>query len=117
MNPFSESSDEFWMLAATKRIIGGLGYLLAFGINAALRKTITEGGSWEVCVSLAVSGRLLFTTTDVPASQAVSYNALCSYRRPSTRPRSPSSSFATPPSLPPLDVVGYYSLSLVLSFP
>ncbi|KAJ7043855.1 CoA-transferase family III domain-containing protein [Mycena alexandri] len=29
------------------------GYLLAFGINAALCKTITEGGSWEVRVSLA----------------------------------------------------------------
>ncbi|KAH8085960.1 CoA-transferase family III [Cristinia sonorae] len=29
------------------------GYFLAFGINAALCKTITEGGSWEVRVSLA----------------------------------------------------------------
>ncbi|KAH9924639.1 CoA-transferase family III domain-containing protein [Epithele typhae] len=29
------------------------GYLLAFGIQAALCKTITEGGSWEVRVSLA----------------------------------------------------------------
>ncbi|OCB84062.1 hypothetical protein A7U60_g8733 [Sanghuangporus baumii] len=29
------------------------GYLLAFGISAALCKTITEGGSWEVRVSLA----------------------------------------------------------------
>lgn len=32
------------------------GYLLAFGINAALSKTITEGGSWEVRVSLAAVG-------------------------------------------------------------
>ncbi|EPT02104.1 hypothetical protein FOMPIDRAFT_1160610 [Fomitopsis schrenkii] len=32
------------------------GYLLAFGINAALCKTITEGGSWEVRVSLAAVG-------------------------------------------------------------
>ncbi|EKM49738.1 uncharacterized protein PHACADRAFT_265389 [Phanerochaete carnosa HHB-10118-sp] len=33
------------------------GYLLAFGINAALCKTITEGGSWEVHVSLAAVGQ------------------------------------------------------------
>ncbi|CAK5284376.1 unnamed protein product [Mycena citricolor] len=35
------------------------GYLLAFGINAALCKTMTEGGSWEVRVSLAAVGRWL----------------------------------------------------------
>ncbi|EGN98146.1 hypothetical protein SERLA73DRAFT_109507 [Serpula lacrymans var. lacrymans S7.3] len=33
------------------------GYLLAFGINAALCKTVTEGGSWEVRVSLASVGQ------------------------------------------------------------
>ncbi|KAF7365441.1 hypothetical protein MVEN_00417100 [Mycena venus] len=33
------------------------GYLLAFGINTALCKTITEGGSWEVRVSLAAVGQ------------------------------------------------------------
>ncbi|KAL1704608.1 CoA-transferase family III domain-containing protein [Schizophyllum commune] len=33
------------------------GYLLAFGINSALCKTITEGGSWEVRVSLAGVGQ------------------------------------------------------------
>ncbi|TFK69531.1 CoA-transferase family III [Pluteus cervinus] len=33
------------------------GYLLAFGINAALCKTVTEGGSWEVQVSLAAVGQ------------------------------------------------------------
>nr|GAT42737.1 predicted protein [Mycena chlorophos] len=33
------------------------GYLLAFGINAALCKTITEGGSYEVRVSLAAVGQ------------------------------------------------------------
>ncbi|KAJ7750954.1 CoA-transferase family III domain-containing protein [Mycena maculata] len=33
------------------------GYLLAFGINAALCKTMTEGGSWEVRVSLAAVGK------------------------------------------------------------
>ncbi|KAI0762004.1 CoA-transferase family III domain-containing protein [Trametes elegans] len=33
------------------------GYMLAFGIQAALCKTITEGGSWEVRVSLAAVGR------------------------------------------------------------
>ncbi|GJE97680.1 CoA-transferase family III [Phanerochaete sordida] len=33
------------------------GYLLAFGIHAALCRTITEGGSWEVRVSLAAVGQ------------------------------------------------------------
>ncbi|TFK48714.1 CoA-transferase family III [Heliocybe sulcata] len=33
------------------------GYLLNFGINAALAKTVTEGGSWEVRVSLAAVGQ------------------------------------------------------------
>ncbi|RPD56143.1 CoA-transferase family III [Lentinus tigrinus ALCF2SS1-7] len=33
------------------------GYMLALGIQAALCKTITEGGSWEVRVSLAAVGR------------------------------------------------------------
>ncbi|KAI0917561.1 hypothetical protein AcW1_007269 [Taiwanofungus camphoratus] len=37
------------------------GYLLAFGINAALCKTITEGGSWEVRVSLAAVGQWIRT--------------------------------------------------------
>lgn len=32
-------------------------YFLAFGINAALCRTITEGGSWEVRVSLAAVGQ------------------------------------------------------------
>ncbi|KAI0754607.1 CoA-transferase family III [Daedaleopsis nitida] len=32
------------------------GYMLAFGIQAALCKTITEGGTWEVRVSLAAVG-------------------------------------------------------------
>jgi len=35
------------------------GYLLAFGIHVALAKTITEGGSWEVQVSLAAVGQWL----------------------------------------------------------
>ncbi|KAI8986178.1 CoA-transferase family III [Trametes punicea] len=33
------------------------GYMLAFGIQAALYRTFTEGGSWEVRVSLAAVGR------------------------------------------------------------
>ncbi|KAI0718214.1 CoA-transferase family III [Cerioporus squamosus] len=33
------------------------GYMLALGIQAALYRTITEGGSWEVRVSLAAVGR------------------------------------------------------------
>ncbi|KAI9064626.1 CoA-transferase family III [Trametes sanguinea] len=33
------------------------GYMLAYGIQAALHKTVTEGGSWEVRVSLAAVGR------------------------------------------------------------
>ncbi|KIK69912.1 hypothetical protein GYMLUDRAFT_34311 [Collybiopsis luxurians FD-317 M1] len=35
------------------------GYLLSYGVNVALCKTITEGGSWEVRVSLAAVGQWL----------------------------------------------------------
>jgi len=35
------------------------GYLLAYGVNVALCRTITEGGSWEVRVSLAAVGQWL----------------------------------------------------------
>jgi len=34
-------------------------YLTAFGINVALAKTVTEGGSWEVRTSLAAVGQWL----------------------------------------------------------
>jgi len=37
----------------------GAGYLLAFGIQAALRRQALEGGSWHVQVSLAGVGRWL----------------------------------------------------------
>ncbi|KAJ3487111.1 hypothetical protein NLJ89_g11745 [Agrocybe chaxingu] len=33
------------------------GYFLAFGVNVALSRMITEGGSWEVRVSLAAVGQ------------------------------------------------------------
>ncbi|KAK0491559.1 CoA-transferase family III domain-containing protein [Armillaria novae-zelandiae] len=42
------------------------GYLLAFGINAALCKTLTEGGSWEVRVSLAAVGQWIRSLGRVP---------------------------------------------------
>ncbi|GAW01052.1 hypothetical protein LENED_002622 [Lentinula edodes] len=35
------------------------GYLMAYGINVALCKTINEGGSWEVRVSLAAVAQWL----------------------------------------------------------
>ncbi|KAK7466461.1 hypothetical protein VKT23_005182 [Stygiomarasmius scandens] len=46
------------------------GYLLAFGVNAALCKTITEGGSWEVNVSLAAVGQWIRSLGRVPPQEA-----------------------------------------------
>ncbi|KAJ7057842.1 CoA-transferase family III domain-containing protein [Mycena amicta] len=46
------------------------GYLLAFGINAALCKTITEGGSYEVRVSLAAVGQWIRALGQLPPSDA-----------------------------------------------
>ncbi|KAF5351563.1 hypothetical protein D9758_007210 [Tetrapyrgos nigripes] len=46
------------------------GYLLAFGINAALCKTITEGGSWEVQVSLAAVGQWIRSLGKVSPEEA-----------------------------------------------
>ncbi|KAJ3996636.1 CoA-transferase family III domain-containing protein [Lentinula boryana] len=42
------------------------GYLMAYGINVALCKTITEGGSWEVRVSLAAVAQWLRSLGRVP---------------------------------------------------
>ncbi|KAJ7242828.1 CoA-transferase family III domain-containing protein [Mycena haematopus] len=46
------------------------GYLLAFGINSALCKTITEGGSWEVRVSLAAVGQWLRSLGQLQSEEA-----------------------------------------------
>ncbi|KAJ6620727.1 CoA-transferase family III domain-containing protein [Mycena sp. CBHHK59/15] len=46
------------------------GYLLAYGINTALCKTITEGGSWEVRVSLAAVGQWIRSLGQLPAEEA-----------------------------------------------
>ncbi|KAF9066435.1 CoA-transferase family III [Rhodocollybia butyracea] len=48
------------------------GYLLAYGVNVALCKTITEGGSWEVRVSLAAVGRWLRSLGRVSPEDAFS---------------------------------------------
>ncbi|KAJ7223137.1 CoA-transferase family III domain-containing protein [Mycena pura] len=48
------------------------GYLLAFGINAALCKTITEGGSWEVRVSLAAVGQWIRSLGQLTPREAFS---------------------------------------------
>lgn len=50
------------------------GYLLAFGINTALARTITEGGSWEVRVSLAAVGQWIRSLGQVEPSVAFSSN-------------------------------------------
>lgn len=42
------------------------GYFLAFGIQAAIAKTITEGGSWEVRVSLAAVAQWLRSLGQLP---------------------------------------------------
>ncbi|KIL62008.1 hypothetical protein M378DRAFT_166153 [Amanita muscaria Koide BX008] len=46
------------------------GYFLAFGINAALARTMTEGGSWEVRVSLAAVGQWLRSLGRVSPEEA-----------------------------------------------
>ncbi|THU99129.1 CoA-transferase family III [Dendrothele bispora CBS 962.96] len=46
------------------------GYLLAFGINTALSKTITEGGHWEVQVSLAAVGQWIRSLGRVSPEEA-----------------------------------------------
>ncbi|KAJ7465282.1 CoA-transferase family III domain-containing protein [Mycena latifolia] len=51
------------------------GYLLAFGINAALCKTITEGGSWEVRVSLAAVGQWVRSLGQLPPEEAFGASA------------------------------------------
>ena len=53
------------------------GYLMAFGISAALARRATEGGSWHVEVSLAQTARWLRAHGPDPAG----------YRHPRTRPR------------------------------
>lgn len=47
------------------------GYFLAAGINAALCKREVEGGSWEVKVSLAGTGRYLRSLGRVDVEEAV----------------------------------------------
>ncbi|KAF7289905.1 hypothetical protein MIND_01365400 [Mycena indigotica] len=46
------------------------GYLLAFGINTALSRTITEGGSYEVRVSLAAVGQWIRSMGQLPPFEA-----------------------------------------------
>jgi crotonobetainyl-CoA:carnitine CoA-transferase CaiB-like acyl-CoA transferase len=46
------------------------GYFLAFGIQAAIAKTITEGGSWEVRVSLAAVAQWLRSLGQLPPDTA-----------------------------------------------
>jgi crotonobetainyl-CoA:carnitine CoA-transferase CaiB-like acyl-CoA transferase len=48
------------------------GYLLSYGVNVALCKTITEGGSWEVRVSLAAVGQWLRSLGRIPPDRAFS---------------------------------------------
>lgn len=46
------------------------GYFLAFGIQAAIAKTITEGGSWEVRASLAAVAQWLRSLGQLPPDTA-----------------------------------------------
>ncbi|KAG2065767.1 CoA-transferase family III [Suillus decipiens] len=46
------------------------GYFLAFGVQAAIAKTITEGGSWEVRVSLATVAQWLRSLGQLPPDTA-----------------------------------------------
>ncbi|PVG03554.1 CoA-transferase family III [Serendipita vermifera] len=60
----------------------GAGQLLAFGVMAALARSFTEGGSWEVRVSLAGVGQWLRDLGQLPLSEAFKGTPL----PPRTRP-------------------------------
>ena len=76
------------------------GYLLAFGIAAALSRRATEGGSWHVQVSLAQTApgcapSAASRTASTSPTRAATTCATCS------RPRPPASAPSPPSAMPP----------------
>ena len=63
--PGAEPGPQFYPVSAIDYITG---YLMAFGAMVALAKRVREGGSWQVQISLAQTGRWLVNRGQVPES-------------------------------------------------
>jgi len=64
--PGKEPGPQFYPVSAIDYLTG---YLMAFGALVALKRRVTEGGSWLVRISLAQAGRWLVGRGEVPEAQ------------------------------------------------
>ena len=64
--PDAEPGPQFYPVSAIDYLTG---YLMAFGVLAALRRRTREGGSWLVRISLAQTGRWLVGRGQVPEGE------------------------------------------------
>ena len=64
--PGAEPGPQFYPVSAIDYLTG---YLMAFGALLALKRKITEGGSWLVSISLAQTGRWLVSQGQVPEDE------------------------------------------------
>ena len=64
--PDAEPGPQFYPVSAIDYLTG---YLMAFGVLAALRRRTHEGGSWLVRISLAQTGRWLVGRGQVPEGE------------------------------------------------
>ncbi len=64
--PGAEPGPQFYPVSAIDYITG---YLMAFGAMVALARRVREGGSWQVQISLAQTGRWLVERGQVPESE------------------------------------------------
>src|SRR5580704_3098456 len=64
--PGKEPGPQFYPVSTIDYLTG---YLMAFGALVALKRRVTEGGSWLVRISLAQAGRWLVGRGEVPEAQ------------------------------------------------
>ena len=64
--PGAQPGPQFYPVSAIDYITG---YLMAFGAMVALARRVREGGSWQVQISLAQTGRWLVDRGQVPGSE------------------------------------------------
>jgi hypothetical protein len=64
--PGNEPGPQFYPVSAIDYLTG---YLMAFGALVALKRRVTEGGSWLVRISLAQTGRWLVGRGEVPEAR------------------------------------------------
>jgi crotonobetainyl-CoA:carnitine CoA-transferase CaiB-like acyl-CoA transferase len=65
--PGKEPGPQFYPVSAIDYLTG---YLMAFGALVALKRRVTEGGSWLVRISLAQVGKWIVDRGEVPAAAA-----------------------------------------------